>query len=1132
MLKLNFFLALSYFLGGYVGTLLAVPPSHASSIWPAAGIALAGIITYGNRVIPGIWLGAFFIQFYAFLDTANLQNIPTSLMIGGIVSVAATAQAALGAWLIKRYIGVNNPLIEDASILRFFALGGPLCCLITASIGITTLYLEGLISLNNLAFSWMTWWVGDVIGVLIFTPFLLCFIGAPRSQWRLRVNSVALPLLILLLLVAALFQLGKSQEQARLSVVFEDRTNLLHNVLQNKIRRQIEINQTLKAFFDSSTHVSHKDFKLFTQSIFAGHKSLLALEWIPRITMNNRSFYEQLLGPGFTIRVHDKPVQSRSEYFPVAYVEPFQGNERAFGFDVSINPMAYQAIQLARDSGLTIAAGITHLAQDPQNRPGTVIYSPIYEPHKAVNTLKQRRQNLRGFVASVLLTGNEVNKVKRQFDNLQVLLKITDGGVELLNETDDGSILELGFPALEKTAQLPFANRIWNVTYRAAPQFYQAQISWNTWWLILGCFLLTGLTGLGLLMLTGRTMQTEGVVKIRTQELENEIARRKIIIRQRNDHNKVLQAIASPALLPDILELIVHTAERNYPDSLCSILLVDEEGKHLYSGAAPSLPEMYKKATDGIPVSDNMDCCGTAAYKGQRVIIEDIFQHPYSESLVTLAKQAGLAACWSEPIFSSIQKVLGVFVVYHRTPHYPDAEMLTQINELAQLASIAIERKLSEEKITHLAFFDALTNLPNRRYFMANLEKALSSDTRHNTYGALLYLDLDHFKVLNDSLGHDIGDELLIQVANRLKQCIRDEDTVARLGGDEFVLLLSCREISQDKMLDHALTTAERVQTNLQSPYQLKEHIHHITPSIGITLMPHSNLTSGELLKQADTAMYHAKNRGRNTISFYNEDMQRHANQRLMLEEELREALTQQQFSLHYQPQFDLNNQLIGAEALLRWLHPQKGVISSTDFIHVAEETGLILLIGDWVIREACAQSVKWPDIPRLAINISSKQFRQYNFSQKIAATLAEYQIVKPRLTLEITESTIVENIDENIGETVEKLQILQNLGIEISIGNFGTSYCSPVYLKRLPLNQLKIDKSFVRDLNTDSGNAAIVEAILIMSRHLGLSVIAEGVETTEQMQFLRNNNCKGYQGYLFSDALTAIEFTRRFVKE
>jgi CHASE1-domain containing sensor protein len=380
---------------------------------------------------------------------------PTSLVIGGIASTAATAQAVLGAGLIKRYVGANNPLIDDSRILRFFALGGPLSCIISASIGITTLYLEGVISLENIVFSWLTWWVGDVIGVLIFTPLLLCFMGTPRSQWRLRINSVALPLLTLSLLVAALFYVGKSQEQARMSAIFEERTNLLHNALQNELNRHIYINQTLKAFFDSSDNVTPAEFKSFTQNVFAGHEHLLALEWIPRIIANNRSFYERLLGPGFTIRVPDdkqgmQPAPPRSEHFPIAYVEPFHGNERAFGFDVSNNPTAYQAIQMAGDTGETTVTDIVHLVQDPENRTGAVIYSPVYQAHQTLNTLEQRRNYLIGFVASVLLVGNEVNEVKRRFDNLQVLLKITNEGVELFNETDDTSTLKLSFPALEK----------------------------------------------------------------------------------------------------------------------------------------------------------------------------------------------------------------------------------------------------------------------------------------------------------------------------------------------------------------------------------------------------------------------------------------------------------------------------------------------------------------------------------------------------------------------------------------------------------------------------------------------------------------------------------------------------------
>ena len=1121
MLRLNFFWALGYFLGGYFGTQIAIPPSHASSIWPAAGIALVGMILHGNRIIPGLWLGALITQTYAFLDINHPQNMPAALVIGGISSIAATVQALFGAWLIKRYVGLRNALADDRSILRFFALGGPLSCTVSATVGVMMLNLKGIVTLKSFAFSWLTWWVGDVIGVLIFTPFLLCFMGMPRHKWRLRINSVALPLLVLSLLVALLFQLGRSQEQARISAIFEERTQLLHNALQNQIKRHIEANQTLKAFFDSSENVTPTDFKTFAQPLLGSYKALAALEWIPRITTDNPDFYQQQLGSGFIIRIPDAKgnmvaAPPRPEQFPIAYVEPYLGNERAFGFDVSSNPRAALALQQARETGKTTATKTIRLVQDPQQLPGIVIYSPVFSTKPDIG--------LRGYVASVLRVDVDVVAVKQQFDPFSILVTISDEGTELYHDTTDASGIAFGFSVLQKTLSLPLANRVWTVRYQAAPQFYQNQTSWYVWWLILGGFLLTGLTGIGLLMLTGRTMHTEGKVKLRTHELQKEIIRRKKIIRLHNDHNRVLQAIASPAPLTDILTLIVTITEQNYPNCLCSILLLNEAGTHLHLGVAPSLPDIYNQAIDGLPIGDGIGSCGTAAYTKQRVIIEDVLHHPYCRDFVGLAKATNLAACLSEPIFSSEQTVLGTMAVYHRKPYYPHAELLSEINELAQLASIAIERRRSEEKVTQLAFFDALTNLPNRRLFMTNLEKNLSSEIRHKTNGALIYMDLDHFKALNDSLGHDIGDELLIQVANRLLQCVRDEDTVARLGGDEFVILLSCRESSRDAMMENALTTAERVQTALQAPYRLKEHIHYITPSIGITLIPHPDVTSIELLKQADTAMYHAKNKGRNAISFYSLAMQQHADQRLRLERELRLALAEQQFSLYYQAQFDTQHQLIGAEALLRWWHPEAGMTSSGDFISVAEETGLILLIGDWVLREACAQLVRWPNLPHLAINISNKQFRQPNFCQKIAAALAEHQLSEPRLTLEITEACLRGDLDE----TIEKLQALQNLGVEISIDDFGTGHSSLAYLKRLPINQLKIDQCFVHAIATDSNDAVIAKIIIAMTRHFGLSVIAEGVETAEQLAFLHDSACNGYQGYYFSSPINAEEFTHK----
>lgn len=1132
MLLKNFLLGLGYFLGGYVGDLIVIPPSHASPIWPAAGIALAGLIVYGWRVLPGIWLGAVLIQTYAFLDSSSSAALFNSLLSGVVISVAAVAQALSGAWLVRRYVGSDHALVKDGDILRFLGLAGPVSCTVCATLGIAALYWQGVIGLGDMLFSWLTWWSGDTIGVLIFSLILLCFIGEPRPQWRTRINSVALPLVVLLLIVAALFYLAKNQEEKRITTLFDERVNLLHHAMQNEFDRVVDTGLTLKALFDSTSPVDQTGFNRFARTILEVHGNIQALEWTPRVAGVDRAAYEQSLGSGFSIRVPDarrnlQPAPLKDEYFPITYIEPLAGNERAFGYDISSNSLIRESIQAARRSGQTTMTKRIRLIQDQQDYPGVVIYTPVYWG----GSTSVDDQAFRGFVAVVLVVGNKIDEVKSQFAYLQLALNVVDGDTELYKGIHSRPGLDQGVLKLEKSLTLKIADRQWRITYRAMPEFFASVVSWSIWWLVLGSLLLVSLIGYGLLMLTGRTLQIEGIIMQRTLELETEIAERKRILCRRNDHNQVLQAIVSGVSLPEVLQLIAGIAEQIYPSHLCSILLLDDSRQRLRLGAAPSLPQYFIDAIDGAAIGNGAGSCGTAAYLGERVIVEEIGKHVFWRGHAGLAKRAGLASCWAEPIFSSKHEVLGTFALYHPAPYSPDADMCDEVRELAQLASIAIEKKQTEEQISRLAFFDALTGLPNRRLFLDRLEQAIAQAMRNHAGSALLYLDLDHFKTLNDALGHDIGDELLVQVASRLKLCVRDEDTVARLGGDEFVLLLTGQETSFS-LFDHALTVAERVQAALLAPYHLKGYIHHISSSIGVTLLEKCALTQkkpaqGELLKQADTAMYHAKQRGRNAISFYNRDMQLRADQRLSLERDLRGALSDGQFCLHYQPQFDDQERLIGAEALLRWRHPSQGTMSPSDFIPVAEETGLILAIGEWVLREACGQLQKWPGLPHLAVNICPKEFHLGRFEDNITAILAECQVAPERLMLEITEGIIIDNVHESI----EKLKALKSLGIEISIDDFGTGYSSLSYLKVLPLSQLKIDQSFVRDITVDPNDAVIVETIISMARHLGLTVIAEGVETAAQLQFLHDKRCKGFQGYFFSKPLSEDEFAALYAE-
>ncbi len=426
-------------------------------------------------------------------------------------------------------------------------------------------------------------------------------------------------------------------------------------------------------------------------------------------------------------------------------------------------------------------------------------------------------------------------------------------------------------------------------------------------------------------------------------------------------------------------------------------------------------------------------------------------------------------------------------------------------------------RKRSEEQIHRLAFYDPLTGLPNRSLLQDRLQRALNNSARQRKYGALLFIDLDNFKILNDTKGHNIGDLLLIEVARRLQGCVRDADTVARLGGDEFVVMLDGMDEDASKAAAAAKDIAEKVLALMCQRFTLQEFEHHSSCSIGISLFQ-GNLTSmDDLFKHADSAMYQAKTQGRNTICFFDPAMQAELVIRTAMADDLRMALPNHQFMLYYQIQVN-GRDAMGAEALLRWQHPLRGLVSPLKFIPIAEESGLIVPLGEWVLRSACMQLKAWEGNPlthhlQISINVSARQFRQPEFVDQVISVFNETGANPFKLKMEITESLVLENINSSI----EKMQALRAIGIRFSVDDFGTGQSSLSYLKRLPLQQIKIDQSFVRDITTDPSDAAIVQTIIGMAKNLELDVIAEGVETEEQRSFLEQHGCDDYQGYLFS---------------
>jgi diguanylate cyclase (GGDEF)-like protein/PAS domain S-box-containing protein len=440
-----------------------------------------------------------------------------------------------------------------------------------------------------------------------------------------------------------------------------------------------------------------------------------------------------------------------------------------------------------------------------------------------------------------------------------------------------------------------------------------------------------------------------------------------------------------------------------------------------------------------------------------------------------------------------------------------------QITHYVSAFSDISERKEAEQRIHDLAFYDPLTRLPNRRLLLDRLHQALSASARNATYGALLFIDLDNFKSLNDTLGHDMGDLLLIEVAQRLQTSLRGCDTAARLGGDEFVVMLEDLNQNAVDAAAEVETVGTKILETLNQEYQLAGKPHHSTPSIGVTLFLGQKTSIDDLLKQADLAMYQSKAAGRNAMHFFDPKMQAAVSARSALETDLHEALNKEQFVLHYQPQVDTDGRMVGAEALLRWHHPQRGLVPPGEFIPAAEETGLILPIGLWVLKVACARLAEWgahaatADLT-LAVNISARQLHQTDFVKQVTAVLETSGANPRRLKLELTESLLLDDIEG----TIAKMSALKATGVSFSLDDFGTGYSSLSYLKRLPLDQLKIDRSFVRDVLTDPNDAVIARTIVALGQNLGLSVIAEGVETEAQRQFLAAHNCHSYQGYLF----------------
>ncbi|MBS0354307.1 MAG: EAL domain-containing protein [Proteobacteria bacterium] len=1077
-------ITVAYALCGLIALHIAIPPGYVAPLYPPAGIALAAMLIKGRRIWPAIFLGA---------AITNVEAV-TRAGLGGInwimplcVGTGAVLQAFAGVALIRRWVGFPNSLDSAGSILRFFFVAAPLSCLISASIGVGALSLLGSVPKHDAVFSWWNWWAGDAIGILIACPLIFAFWGQPQRDWAPRRLGLVIPMgTALILLVGLEIQIGQWERQ-RLQSRFESDAHFISNLLTSRLANYQSVLQSAERVMVAAPDLDDEGFQQFAASWLTRLGGIQAIGWIPRVQGSQRTAFEHavrsatgvgdfhILDRGAASELY--PARDRTEYYPVRFVAPLESNRRVFGVDVSTIPASAEAMQRTSADGQAAASRAFELTQETQGMAGVVLYQ------RANHRGLPPPASLDGFVFVALRVEESVVSALRghEIPGIQYCLTENVGGQTVGNHLAGHQSCPLagavGTDGLTPWIEpIEFGGQSWTLTLSTDPSYSFRQRGWEAWTLLAIGLLSIGTLGAFLLATTGRARRIEELVDRRTIELAD--AGRRLIDQQAMlTHAERIAHLGSWEADP--------ANDRNHWSAeLYRILGVPTDTpstlQNFLAAIHPEDRQRLQNTLDSVQQGQsgaNLDMRLTSPGRDGRIVHVSIEATPASNGMRTLR--------------GTVQDVS--------------------------------ESRAAEAHIHYLAHYDTLTGLPNRSLWINRAEQALAFARRNHTCVGVLFLDLDNFKKVNDTLGHPTGDRLLSAAAKRLSQCLRDEDVLARLGGDEFVVLLPQLSRSED-----AATVARKLIDSLLTPFDIDGQDLTVSTSIGIALAPDNGTHVDVLLKHADTAMYDAKNEGRNDFRFFTSEMNSRAYARLMLENALRRAIERNELVLEYQPQWEMpGKRLIGVEALVRWDSPDRGRVLPGEFIPLAEETGLIHAISDWVLHEAARQQAAWRDagLPELtvAINISALQFRRPGFIDRLRHALTHWNIPPCSIELEITESALM----QPSSETEQQFATLSKLGVGLALDDFGTGYSSLSYLKRLPLTRLKIDRSFVQDLPGDPEDAAIATATLSIARDLGLDVVAEGVETEAQCDFLLERQCRVMQGYLLARPQPAANITR-----
>lgn len=970
--------------------------------------------------------------------------------------------------------------------------------------------------------------------------------------------------------------------------VFDESANQIINKLNLRLSRYELMLRGVKGFYESSGFVTGAEYSHYVNSLVMsqtvpGFQAVAVVIDLPHVDKSQFIADMQLRGyDGFNI----KPEGERQSYATLSLIEPHSGNNlNAIGFDLLTNPISKLAIQVARDQGRLVLTSKLNLVQDKgKDIPAVVMYVPIYGMSKSLDTVAARRAAIVGWVSGPFRMHDFMASMQNQLDK-DLAIEIQDENELLFGSNGQYTDLYVKRPIdigdkrwdiiirslPEFDARFPESKLSYLVT---GGLLLSLMFGWLVW--LLG----SGRERAVLLahQMTQELRQTKSDLECTLNAIPDVLFQLDIDGRYHGYHTKNESLLAAPAnqiigkRVTDVLppkaaetclaalheasltgistgqqveiplgnelrwfELSVAKREDSSAENQHFVMISRDitnrkSASHQLSIAAiafESQEAMFITDASNIIIKVNRSYTVITGYSAEEAIgmTPNILSSGRQDKhfYVSMWHSINHSGSWVGEIWNRRKNgelfpcLLNITAVKHANDEIT--------NYVATMIDITFSKAASDE-IKILAFYDSLTRLPNRRLLIERLTQALAVSARSGKKGALLFLDIDHFKNINDALGHDLGDTFLQEVSQRISQCVRASDTVARLGGDEYVVLLEGLGSESLLAASDVETCAIKILHSLNQIYYLGSHTCHSSASIGAVLFDKNSNSIEELLKQADIAMYEAKNDGRNTLRFFDPKMQIAIAARAELESDLRTAIEQNQFELFYQMQVDGQHQILGAEVLIRWQHPERGLVSPIDFIPLAEETGLILEIGQLVLDASCLQLKNWEQDPnknhlKLSVNVSAKQFHQDSFVQQVESTIAKHLINPSLLNLELTESMLLDDAEG----TIASMNQLKRIGIQFELDDFGTGYSSLQYLKKLPLYQLKIDRSFVRDISEDSNDRALVTTIINMSHSLGLKVIAEGVETAEQLQFLKEKGCDHYQGYYFSKPVPIAEF-------